>query len=194
MEYKNVNDYEVMYMIRENDEEARNLMFQKYHPSIKKIAYKYYDFAKKCGSELEDLIQEGMIALNKAIDSYQESSGVLFYTYVTLCIERHLITYCRNISSYRHASLNNNVGDDILFNISDSKNGIEDFFSEKLEEEMFIYYKNLLNFKFSIVFELRYNGFSYKEIGNLLDLPISTIDGRLCKIRKFLQERVEKFI
>ena len=57
---------------------------------------------------------------------------------------------------------------------------------------MFIRYKNHFDLSYSSILELRYNGFSYREISQLLDLPISTIDGRLYKIRKFLQEK-EKF-
>ena len=40
MNYKNINDYEVLYMIRENSDDARDLIFQKYSPIIKKIANK----------------------------------------------------------------------------------------------------------------------------------------------------------
>ena len=45
-----------------------------------------------------------------------------------------------------------------------------------------------LSFEDSCIFELRYNGFSYKEISELLDIPVSTIDGRLSKIRVKLKE------
>ena len=47
--------------------------------------------------------------------------------------------------------------------------------------------KYLFNIKDSAVLELRYNGFSYNEISSLLDIPLSTVDGRLYKIRKYLQ-------
>lgn len=194
MEYKNVNDYEVVYLIRENDDEARDLMFRKYSPVIQKLALKYLSFAIKNGVEKDDLIQEGYIALNRAINNYQEDSGVLFYTYALLCIERHLITYCRNISSNKHALLNERVDEEELLYLKDLGNDPESKVLEHSLEEKFIHYKNLLDFKHSSVFELRYNGFSYKEIGKLLDLPVSTIDGRLCKIRKILQEKEKNFI
>ena len=42
MEYKNVNDYEVIYMIRENDEDAENLMYEKYRPLLYKYVNKFY--------------------------------------------------------------------------------------------------------------------------------------------------------
>lgn len=192
MEYKQVNDYELMYMIRESDDNSFDIMFKKYSPVIKKIALKYYDFAKKRGAELEDLIQEGMIALNRGIISYNESSGVLFYTYACLCVERHIITYCRNIDSYRHAALNYSTTDDILFSVKDENSLDYEKLIEESASDRFVYYKNLLDFKCSNVFELRYNGFSYKEISKLLDVPVSTVDGRLCKVRRILRENDKK--
>ncbi len=194
MEYKKVNDYEVIYMIRENGEEAKDLMFHKYQPLIQKIAAKYCDFAKKNGAELDDLVQEGMIALNRAIDYYQENCNVLFYTYASLCIERHLITYCRNLNSNKHQLLSQSLREEALEFVPDGDYLPEDVLFMMENEKLFVYYKNLFDFKYSNIFELRYNGFSYKEISLLLDIPISTIDGRLCKIRKILQERQKNFI
>ena len=45
------------------------------------------------------MFQEGIIALNKAISTYSEENGVLFYTYASICIERHLITFCKRIDN-----------------------------------------------------------------------------------------------
>ena len=71
MDYKQVNDYEVIYMIKENDEEARNLLIRKYKPIINKISNKYISSVKPFGVEIDDLVQEGMIALNKAINTFR---------------------------------------------------------------------------------------------------------------------------
>ena len=192
MNYKNINDYEMLYMIRENDEDSQNLFMKKYLPVIHKIAHKYLDFAKCHGIDFDDLVQEGLIALNKAIHTYKDSNQVLFYTYASLCIERHFITYCRNASSSKHLILNQAIYDDILFSVSDTTSDPEYILFDHFSEEMFIRYKNHFDLSYSSILELRYNGFSYREISQLLDLPISTIDGRLYKIRKFLQEK-EKF-
>ena len=53
-------------------------------------------------------------------------------------------------------------------------------------KEEFIRIKNKFDIEYSSVFELRYNGFSYKEISRLLDITVSTVDGRLSKIRRYL--------
>ncbi len=189
MDYKQINDYEVMYMVRENDEEARDLLLKKYLPVVSKIAAKYSEFIKTKGVDFEDLLQEGTIAINTAINTFDDSNGVLFYTYVRVCIERHLATYCKRLDSKKNYFLNSSASEDNYYSIIDSRSSIDTIFNDKLFEEEFICYKNAFDLKYSSVFELRYNGFTYKEIGKLLDISVSTVDGRLYKVRKFLQEK-----
>ena len=193
MDYKNYNDYEIMYRIRESDEEAVNIMFAKYEPLIKNLANKHYEQAKMHGADINDLIQEGRIALNRALSSYKDDSGVTFYTYAVVCIQRHFVTYCRNISNSRHFNLNNNVGDEALYVIGDSKMDPEVLSFDKYYDELFIEYKNIFNFRESNIFELRYNGFSYREISLLLDIPIWIVDSNLRKIRKILHVKRTNF-
>lgn len=192
MDYKKMNDYEILYMVKENDEYSRNLMFKKYEPIVKNIASKYYTMFKNNGSDYEDFVQEGFIALNKAINCYNQDSDALFYTYATLCVNRQIITYCRNLTSKKHFLLNSSVRDEMLYDISSSVNYIENYVDEIINEEEFINIKNMFSIKHSSVFELRFNGFCYKEISELLDIPISTVDSRLGKIKKILQTRKEK--
>lgn len=189
MNYKLVNDYEVVYMIKENDDEAKNLLFKKYIPVVSKIATKYLSYAKKYGAEFDDLMQEGMIALNKAIFGFNERNAVLFYTYASICIERHLITYCKRLNNKKNYYLNFSLSDDYYYCISDQNSSLDVIFNEYLKEEEFSFYKNFLNLKYSSVFELRYNGFSYKEISKLLDISVGTVDARMSRIRKILKEK-----
>ncbi|MDD5888255.1 MAG: sigma-70 family RNA polymerase sigma factor [bacterium] len=189
MDYKQVNDYEVMYMIRENDDEAQDLLVKKYMPIVSKIASKYLPLVKTCGIEFDDLLQEGLIALNKAIIGYDDNSGVLFYTYVLVCVERHIITYCRRVNNKKNYFLNYSVASDDYFLFKDDKSSIDEFMSERFAEEDFVYCKNLFDISYSSIFELRYNGFTYKEISVLMDVSLGTVDARLSKIRKVLLEK-----
>ena len=188
-----LNDYELVYRIRENDDDAVDVMIQKYHPIIVGLAKKYYSIAKKHGADMSDLIQEGRIAVIKAISSFDVNGASIFYTYVSICIERHFITYCRNISSAKNAPLNYSIADDCLYGIGDISSDPAVSFFRVYELENFIQKKNLFEFVDSNIFELRYNGFSYKEIASLLDLPVSVIDSRLCKIRRTLQRMKTNF-
>ena len=163
-------------------------MFNKYIPIVKKLASKYSMSAKWARVDFDDLVQEGLIALNDAIDKYDENSGALFYTFACICVERRILTFCRKMSSNKHYYLNTSLGEELYYNIKDDKN-LDYYFDEALLEKQFVYYKSLFSIGDSSIFELRYNGFSYKEISRLLDIPITTVDGRLYKIRKVLHER-----
>lgn len=187
MDYKKINDYEVVYMVRENDEEAREIIFNKYIPIVRRIASDHLALAKTARIEYEDLVQEGLIALNEAINKYNERSGVLFYTFLCVCVERRILTYCRKMNSSKHYLLNTSLDDEYIYSVSDN-DVFEAYFNEINLERKFVSFKNLFDIVESNIFELRYNGFSYKEISKLLDIPVSTIDGKLCKIRRILKE------
>ena len=181
MKYR-INDNELIYLIKEKDDYSMKLLFNKYKPIVFRICSAYYIKMKKYGIEFNDLIQEGYYALYKASRMYNSYSDVKFYTYFCNSIRNHLSSYYRNLSVKKHSILNNSYSlDEINYN---------NYYIEKnymFDKDNFINIKNLFGFEHSIVFELRYNGFNYKEIAKLLDIPISTVDGRLCKIRKTLR-------
>ena len=78
MHYKELNDYELLDLIYENNEEARELLLKKYKPIIIDVAKKYYKTNQYHGIELEDLIQEGNYAIFKAIEKYKMDKNIKF--------------------------------------------------------------------------------------------------------------------
>ena len=63
MNYKKYNDYELIYMVRENDDISKNVLFDKYLPVIKNMANNYYTKLKGYNCDYDDFFQEAMIAL-----------------------------------------------------------------------------------------------------------------------------------
>ena len=187
MNYGNLNDYEILYRVRENDDSAVELMIKKYEPVILSICKKYLNIAKSHGAEMSDLIQEGRIAVIKALNSFDDNNKAIFYTYVSLCINRHLISYCRTLSNIKNAALNYSVSDDDLYDLGDWNRDPSNIINSYELEKKFTDFKFSLDFRDSNIFELRFNGFSYKEIGTLLDISYSVVDSRLCRIRKVLK-------
>ncbi len=185
MNYKNVNDYEVLYMIRESSEEAEDLLYQKYLPIIKHMAANYCLFNKDLGVDYDDYLQEAMISFSKAVSTYDENKNALFYTYATTVINKHLAHFIRHLKSSKNAPFINSLHDDgIIDNATDvSFSYVDRFFAED-----FCNLKNSFSIEVSPVFELRYNGFSYKEIAVLLDIPLHTVQVRLYKIRKEIRK------
>ena len=77
MKYSDYNDYELISLIQENVEEAKEILYEKYLPLIKKIVNKWYIQNENLGIDKNDLIQEGLVGLNKAIDHFKESRDMM---------------------------------------------------------------------------------------------------------------------
>lgn len=197
--YKNLNDYEQLYLVCENDEYAREEIFNKYKPIIVSIAKKYLTYSNN-RFDLDDLVQEGYIGLNRAISTFNEKENVLFYTFSVVCIERQIKSYYRQIKTlknyhfYNSYSLDMEIDDMILSDIIEDKSILNSptfFLDNSYLEDEIIKFKHSLDFRTSLVFELRYNGFKYREIAALLDISIGIVDASIhnCKekMKKFLK-------
>ena len=187
MDYKNINDYEQLYLISENDDIAKELMFNKYRPIILSIANKHYTKLINRRIDLEDLVQEGYIGLFSAMNCFSEKANTCFYTFCMICIDRQIRSYCRKYTSPKNEIINTSYSIDLhndtkdLINIDEKDDELsirnpEVYFSNNLLYEKLISFKNELPIQESLVFELRCNGFKYKEIAKLLDISISRVD------------------
>lgn len=196
MEYKDFNDFELLSYVAENNEDANNILIKKYEPLINKIASKMILYCKNNGLEKSDLIQEGMIGLNSAINRYREKNNALFYTYAKTCIERRIISTViasnRNKNKILNESLSLDDEETSLFNfIKDSTLNPEKLLLDvELEEDLLFKIKsNLTDFE-DQVFTLMISGFKYKEIAEILGKNNKSIDNAIqrlkTKIRKII--------
>lgn len=192
--YKEENDYELLYLIAEENEQAKELFYDKYKPLVEMKANKYYSYVKNRGYELNDLIQEGMIALTKAISDYREQKNVKFITFASVCIERQLLTFIRDINRQKHQILNSSVsiyesngysGRSLLEVLFDTKNiNPEDsFINLEEQKELKDNIEKVLTKREKEVFELRLEGFSYQEISALLNISKKSVDGSIRRIK-----------
>ena len=183
MEYKNYNDYELIYMIRENDESSKSILFEKYHPVLVSIANEFYLKYNQYGYDYDDFLQEANIAFFNSLISFNENKNVLLYSYITLCFRRKLMSFCKKITKGFKNNIYNDYDDfpDIIDFNSDVFSDVSYVESEKKLRNIILN----LSFLDSAIVELRINGFSYKEISLLLEIPTSTIE---YKYRIFKQD------
>lgn len=189
MEYKDFNDYELLSYIAEGNEDANNIIIKKYEPLINKIAIKMLPYCKNNGLEKSDLIQEGMIGLNHAIDRYQEQEDVLFYTYAKKCIERKIISVVISSNRNKNKILNESISYDddenllLKFIKSQTPSPEEQILNLELEEDLLIKIKDILTDLEEQVFSLLISGFKYKEIAEILDKDQKSIDNAIQRIK-----------
>ena len=196
MNYKDYNDYELLSYIAEGNEDANNIIIKKYEPLINKIAIKMFPYCKNNGLEQSDLVQEGMIGLNHAIERYQERENILFYTYAKTCIERKIISVIISANRNKNKILNESISYDddenllIKFVKSNTPSPEEEVLNIELEENLLNKIKEVLTDLEEQVFELLISGFKYKEISEILDKDQKSIDNAKerikAKIKKIL--------
>ncbi len=104
-QYPALTDEELIQRLAAGEEEIVDFLLDKYKPLVKKQARTLY----LIGGENDDLIQEGMIGLFKAIRSFRLSEEASFYTFAKLCIERQMYTAVQASRRKKHAPLNGYV-------------------------------------------------------------------------------------
>ena len=109
--YEN-NDSHIIYLINENNEEAKNYLYKKYNPLIKKEINRVKKIAYKYNIDLNDLSQEANLAFLGAINSYNDEEDAKFITFATLCIRRKLSTFIEKHKTNKSKMLLNSIAID----------------------------------------------------------------------------------
>lgn len=190
--YKDYNDYELLYLINEHNEEAEKILYDKYKPIVNIKVNKYKLLGKRVGLEENDLFQEGMIGLIEATNSYKDNKSSAFSSFANICIERQILKILSYANRKKHTYLNDSFSLDV--SIDDKGRTLSDIIKgsidpsikiEKDEEQKKLYdmvEKDLSDFEKS-VFELKMLGLEYNEIANLLNKSYKSIDTALQRIR-----------
>ena len=128
----------------------------------------------------------------EAINHYNEKDNTLFYTFANLCIDRKMRTLISKVNRDKHKILNEAVSYDtnddeeisLLNYIYDKTDNPEyGLISEEEEEELYQKIKSQISDFESTVFDLKIQGFTYKEIASILDKDPKTIDNALSRLK-----------
>ena len=193
--YQNLEDEQIIEQIKQGDEEALSYILEKYKNLVNIKVSKYF----MVGAEKEDVVQEGMIGLFKAIKSYNLEKQNSFKSFANICIERQLITTIKSSNRQKHIPLNsylslntaaydNNEDDSVEIIDTFNSNTIEDPLETIMKQE---YYnevetavnKNLSKFEKQVL-DRYLKGESYVKIAEKLDSPVKSIDNAIQRIRK----------
>ncbi len=185
-----LNDYELLEYISSNNEEANNLMFEKYKPLIITIAKKYKQLGVKYGFEINDLIQEGMLGLSKAIEKYDPNLNIKFYTLARVCIERKLLNLFKIAGRKRNKILNESIpieGEeyDLEDIIGDSEsNPLNIILNQEMKDGIFDKLYEVLSDYERKVLDLKEEGFTSKEIAEILNKTKKQIENTIQRIKE----------
>lgn len=192
-DYEFLSDEELILRLRDGDNRITEYIIDKYKDLVRRKSKSMYIL----GADHEDLLQEGMIGLFKAIRDYDAGRDASFYTFAELCVTRQIYTAVQSAGRKKHSFLNYYVS---LYGNSE-KNGEEypELIQElvaldaKNPEELVIDRENLESLEKTIekelssfekqVLELCLTGMSYKEIARVLGRTDKATDNALQRIK-----------
>lgn len=179
--------------IKHGNNDALNKLLNKYKELVNMKVGKYFII----GAEKEDIYQEGMIGLYKAIKSFDSEKQNSFKTFANLCIERQLITAIKTSNRQKHMPLNSYLSLNATAYDDDNDTSLLEIFNSKTVEDPLEtltkkeYYKtvedkieeNLSDFEKQVLHRYA-RGESYVSIAEKLDSPVKSIDNAIQRIRK----------
>lgn len=192
--YANLTDEQIISQIKEGDEQALSFLLDKYKDLVKSKVGKYFII----GAEREDIIQEGMIGLYKAIKGFDNCKQNTFKTFANLCIERQLITAIKSSNRQKHMPLNSYLslntsayeddedGTELIetFEVDTIEDPLETIMKqESFDEIQKAVHKSLSKFEGQVL-ERYMQGESYEIIAKRLDTPVKSVDNAIQRIRK----------
>ena len=192
--YANLTDEQIISQIKDGDEQALTFLLDKYKDLVNTKVGKYFII----GAEREDIVQDGMIGLYKAIKGFDNCKQNTFKTFANLCIERQLITAIKSSNRQKHMPLNSYLslntsayddeGDGTELLETFEVNTIEDPLETIMKQESFNEIQNAVQKSLSKfegqVLERYMQGESYEVIAKRLDTPVKSVDNAIQRIRK----------
>ena len=189
----NHNDYELVFLAQDGNEDAINLIYQKYKPIIVKKSKNAIVLVSHHGIDINDIMQEGFIGLDEAIKCYSQDTKATFYTFAMLCIDRQIANYIKKMGNGKDKILNNaiTINETLEKTMSDGTN-IEDYFigKDSNDEKAKMIRKILTNFE-KKVFDLRLKGYSFEEISKKLNKDTKSIYNTLWRIKEKFKKSIK---
>ena len=191
--FADMADEQVVGLAQQGDSVAVEYLLSKYKNFVRSKARSYF----LIGADHEDIVQEGMIGLFKAIRDYQAERLSSFRAFAELCITRQIITAIKTATRQKHVPLNKPIYDE------ESDRTLMDVIVEgraQNPEELIIGRENLVSFRDQVdrvlsgleqdVLNAYLDGKSYQEIADKLGRHVKSIDNALQRVKR----KMEKFL
>ena len=190
-----LSDEELVSAWRHGDEYAAEKLIERYKNMVRMKSRPYF----LIGADREDLVQEGMIGLYKAVRDYSPEHEMSFRSFADMCVHRQIITAIKRATRKKHAPLNSYVS--IYRNDDEERdrplidtmqtvrtdNPEEMFISRESLEGMRGMLENMLSPLEKRVLDLFLDGRSYQEIAEIIARGTKTVDNALQRIKKKLE-------
>lgn len=201
MNYNTFEDAELVQKAQHGDFEAMEVLMERYKNFVRGKARTYF----LIGADREDIIQEGMIGLFKAVRDFEQGKQAQFRSFAELCVKRQIITAIKSATRQKHIPLNSYVSLSRPIYEDDSEKTLLDLLSTEyiLDPEQILInqealgitekriYMTLSEFEKSVL-TYYINGKSYQEIAVLLEKEPKSIDNAIQRVKRKIAKQLEK--
>ncbi|MCK1995221.1 MULTISPECIES: RNA polymerase sporulation sigma factor SigH [Peribacillus] len=198
--YLQFDDDELIGLVHTGDSEALDYLIQKYRNFVRAKARTYF----LIGADKEDIVQEGMIGLYKAVRDFKGDKLSSFKAFAELCITRQIITAIKTATRQKHIPLNSYVSLDKPIYDEESDRTLMDIISgtKVLDpEELIINQEEFDDIELKMaellsdlerkVLALYLDGQTYQEISEELNRHVKSIDNALQRVKRKLERYLE---
>ena len=195
MEY---NDYELLYLAQDKNEEAIEILNNKYSPLINSRCNYYYQKSDKKGFDFNDLYQEALIGFNEAINSYNQDNNALFYTFALTVIDNKIVSFLKKNNTVKDKLYNEALSydelEDTILNetISYDSNPLNKTMNEEAVLEFYNELKSVLTDKEMKILNMKIEGLSNIEIMESLGIDSKAIYHAMHRIKQKAKSFMEK--
>ncbi len=198
--YAELSDDEVALLFQGGDGDALEYLLDKYKNFVRARARSYY----LVGADHEDLVQEGMIGLYKAIRDFNPEKQASFHAFTELCVKRQIITAIKTATRQKHVPLNNYVSLNKPLYGDETDRTLLDVIEGRVvnPEEMFIGQEDMAHIQEKLSSSLSdlerqaldafLQGKSYQEIAEILGRHPKSIDNALQRVKKKLLSYINR--
>lgn len=191
--YQNLKDEELIEQLRLGDTKIMDFILDKYKPLVRKKANAMY----LIGGDTDDLIQEGMIGLFKAIRDFSKEKESSFYHFAELCISRQIYTAVEASNRKKHAPLNTYISlysgtnEDGVVLADSLMAGLEENPEQMMidQENMALFWEQLKECLSKLereVLDYYLAGLNYQQIAEQMEKSPKSIDNALHRIKEKL--------
>lgn len=192
--FSSFSDEKLVALAQKGNDRAFDYLLDKYRVFVKNKSLSYFI----AGADRDDIIQEGMIGLFKAVRDFTPEREVLFKTFADICVTRQIITAVKNASRQKHAPLNFYVSlnksvlgeendDSTLLDVvgrSETLNPEEIIINKEKVDTLGIKMNQSLSKFELLVVSLYLEGYSYVQIAKLLGKDTKSVDNALQRIKR----------
>lgn len=199
MNYNDLSDSELFMLVNEENEEAKDILFEKYNYIIDILLKKYSYVATRMGIDYKELYSEALVGFSDALASFQEDKDATLSTFISLCINRRLQKIIIKAGTTKNKVLQEAYSLDLVYEkfglplvemISDNNQNdpLNNMTKKEEYDELINDIKEELSESEYEVFNLMVNNLDYNAIALILDKTPKQIDNAMQRIKHKIKE------